>query len=99
MFLGLERPKFAADCLAALMKELRQHCIDGNCKLAIFIDGINVLYERRTNVSRKLPAVRTRGPFKPSWTEESIAPNEFTIVRSLKKLLQPDYPNSVVVAR
>ena len=81
------------------MKELRLHCVDGNCNLAILIDGINVLFENRTNVSRKLPERRVKGPFKPSWTAESIAPNEFTIVRSIKKLLKSDYPNSVVVTR
>ena len=32
---GLERPKFAADCLNVLMKELKLHCQEGtpNCKV------------------------------------------------------------------
>ena len=99
LFIGLERPKFATDCLAVLMKELQLHCIDDNCKIAIFIDGLNIIFERRTNINKKLPEKRVKGPFKATWTEESIAPNEFTIVHSIKKLLKPDYPNSVVVSR
>ena len=95
----MERPQFTTDCLAVLMKELQLHCKDGSCKIALFLDGINVLFETRTNVSRKIPEKRIRGPFKSSWTEQSIAPDEFTIVRSIKKLLAADYPNSVVVAR
>jgi len=95
---GLERPKFSTDCLAVLMKELQLHCKGGNCKIAIFVDGINVLFERRTNINRKLPTKRVKGPFKPEWTEESIAPDEFTVVRSIKKLLKSNHPNSVVIA-
>ena len=32
---GLDRPKFAADCLNVLMKELKLHCKEGtpNCKV------------------------------------------------------------------
>ena len=97
--LGLDRPKFSTDCLAVLLKELRLHCIEGNCRLAIFIDGVNVLFERRSNVSRKLPTQRGKGPFSHARTEESIAPDEFTIIHSIKKLLKSDYPNSIVVAR
>ena len=99
IFIGLERPKFSTDCLAVLMKELQLHCKGGNCKIAIFVDGINVLFERRTNINRKLPTKRVKGPFKPEWTEESIAPDEFTVVRSIKKLLKSNHPNSVVIAR
>ena len=81
------------------MKELQLHCEDGNCKIALFVDGVNVLFESRTNIGRKLPTKRMKGPFKPQWTEESIAPDEFCIVRSIKKLLKGNFPNSVVVAR
>ena len=90
---------FSSDCLAVLMKELQWHCKDGNCKMALFVDGINVLFEDRTNISRELPEKRIKGPFKESWKEMSIAPDEFTVVRSIKKLLNAEYPNSVVVAR
>jgi hypothetical protein len=33
--MGLERPKFAADCLNVVMKELKLHCQEGtpNCKV------------------------------------------------------------------
>ena len=95
----MTRPKFSADCLSVLMKELQLHCEDGNCKIALFVDGVNVLFESRTNIGRKLPTKRLKGPFKPQWTEESIKPDEFSIVRSIKKILKGKFPNSVVVAR
>merc|ERR1712186_223085 len=76
------------------MKELQLHCEDGSCKIALFVDGVNVLFESRTNIGRKLPTKRMKGPFKPQWTEESIAPDEFCIVRSIKKLLKG---NSLIV--
>jgi len=94
---GINRPKFAADCLCVLMKELQINSEEGNCKMALFVDGVNVLFERRTNINRTLPTKLPRGPFKPQYTEESIAPNEFSVVRSIKKLLGEKFANIVCV--
>ena len=81
------------------MKELQIHSEEGNCKMALFVDGVNVLFERRTNINRTLPTKLPKGPFKPQYTEESIAPNEFSVVRSIKKLLGGKVANIVCVTR
>jgi len=94
---GVARPMFSADCLCVLMKELQLHCAEGNCKMALLVDGVNVLFERRTNINRKLPTKRVKGPFKAQWTEESIAPDEFSVIRSIKKILKGKFPNSVAI--
>lgn len=81
------------------MKELQLHSEEGNCKMVLLVDGVNVLFERRTNINRKLPTKRVKGPFKAQWTEESIAPDEFSVIRSIKKILKGNFPNSVAVVR
>ena len=85
---GIERPVFAADCVGVLMKELRHHCQESNCKLATIIDGASILFKDRTLISRKLPAKVTKGPYTQSYIEESIAPDELSIVRNIKKMLR-----------
>jgi len=102
---GIERPVFAADCVGVLFKELRQHCRDavevhGNpdhCKVATVVDGLGRLFTSRTLISRKLPEKQVKGPFRPDYVQDSIAPDELSIVRNVKKMLSADLPNSVVL--
>ena len=92
---GLDRPKFAADCLGVLLKELRLHCQDAvdqglpdHCKVAVIIRGIGRLFDERTLIPRTMPAKYPRGPFTEAFVKESIAPDELSVVRSIKKMLK-----------
>ena len=49
------------------------------------IDGLGTLYKERTLISRKLPEKQVKGPFKEDYIQESIAPDELSIVRNIKK--------------
>jgi len=102
---GITRPLVAADALGVLFKELRLHCHDavsqGNpdaCKVALVVDGVGKLFDERTHIDRKMPLKPTKGPYSKEFIDESIAPDELSVVRSIKKMLKPDLPNTVVLA-
>jgi len=101
---GITRPVVAADALGVLLKELRLHCEDAvsrgepdSCKVALVIDGMSKLFVERSYIDRKMPERPKKGPFKQDFIDESIAPNELSVVRNIKKMLNPSLPNRVVI--
>jgi len=102
---GITRPVVAADAIGVLFKELRLHCQEavsqGNldaCKVALVVGGVGKLFDERTKIDRKMPERPKKGPYTQEFIDESIAPDELSVVRSIKKMLNPDLPNTVVLA-
>lgn len=101
---GIERPKFAGDCVGVLLKELRLHCQDAvdqgdpdRCRVATVVDGVGIIFQAKTLMNRQFPADEKIGPLFPEYIEDSVAPDELSIVLNLKKMLKGDYPNAVVL--
>ena len=66
-------------------------------QLVILIDGVNVIFEPKSFVS-KVWTKGTRGPFSQAYIDASAEPSECSVIYNLKKMLTSDYPNSAVVA-
>jgi len=49
---GIERLNFAADALNVVLRELRLNSSNGNCKLMVIIDGVNVLFSPYTLLNK-----------------------------------------------
>ena len=93
---GVERPKFAADALGVLLRELRLHSSAGACRLAVLMDGVNCLFAETSLVVRDRPRWGF-GPFTPAKVAQLVPMAEFTAVEQMKRLLGPEVTNTVVV--
>ena len=49
---GIERLNFAADALNVVMRELKLNSSNGNCKLMVIVDGVNVLFSPYTLLNK-----------------------------------------------
>ncbi|BES97476.1 ribosomal protein S29 [Nesidiocoris tenuis] len=81
---GINRVKFAGDCVAALLQELKLACNEDKCKAFVAIDGFNALvndYETRLKTEDKVK-VRTR---------------MVTLSRSFRQVVQQDWKNAAVL--
>ena len=99
--IGLNRPRFSADCLNVILKELKLNLQSGWNKhpVMLVIDGINALFQERTFVSKKLPRRRNHAYITPQYLkEEACTPDELSLLVSLKHLLKDDYKNACVVS-
>ena len=62
--MGCERLAFAADALNIVIKELKQNCNDGSCKLMVICDGVNSLFAEQTLVHKEKKEWKN-GPYFP----------------------------------
>ncbi len=87
---GIDRPRFSADCLNVLMKELKLNCQNGLCKHPVMtiLDGINTIFEERTGVSKVLPRRPPSKKLRNEYIEQSCTPDELSAVVALKKLIK-----------
>jgi hypothetical protein len=90
---GLDRPRFSADCLNVLMKELKLNAQDGWNKhpIIVLIDGINGLFEERTGVSKILPRRMPSKRISQEYISSSCTPDELSLIVSLKHMLKYVY--------
>ena len=73
---GISRIKHASDCMAVLIKELRQHANDGKCRILVMVDRVNTFYEKGTLL----------------YPDKRLVPvNEITIVRAFMKMFKSDW--------
>ena len=49
---GIERLNFAADALNVVLRELKLNSSNGNCKLMVIVDGVNVLFSPYTLLNK-----------------------------------------------
>ena len=73
---GISRIKHASDCLAVLLKELKEHAKEGGCRVFCAVDLVNAFY-RPTNLRRE--------------DLTGIQVDHFTIGRAFKKLFRNDW--------
>ena len=73
---GISRIKHASDCLAVLLKELKEHAKGGGCRVFCAVDLVNAFY-RPTNLRRE--------------DLTGIQVDHFTIGRAFKKLFRNDW--------
>ncbi|CAL1263260.1 unnamed protein product [Larinioides sclopetarius] len=79
---GIQRVRHSSDCVAALVKEIKQQAQTGKFKVMVIIDGVNAFWNK-TNVKRP---------------DRSLVPaTEITITRAFMKLLQNDWNNAAMI--
>nr|CAG4640849.1 EOG090X05V1 [Eulimnadia texana] len=80
---GVNRNKYATDCVGALIKELKQHANEANCKLLVAIDGFNAFLVEKSRAVRE--------------DKTPISPLDFSLVQSFLSLTKSDWVNGSVV--
>jgi len=97
---GLNRPRFSADCLNVFLKELKTNIQQGWNKypVMLMLDGVNVLFQERTLVSKTLPRRKASSPTTPFYIKEACTPDELSLLVTLKHMLKQDFKNSCVMA-
>ncbi|XP_074650971.1 small ribosomal subunit protein mS29-like [Tubulanus polymorphus] len=80
---GINRPKYASDCIGVIMKELREQTTKRGFKTLVAIDGVNALW----------------GTAQIKDEQGKIVPTEcFTLLHHFKKALQANWNGGAVVA-
>ena len=97
---GLNRPRFAADCLNIFLKEIKINLQQGWNKhpVMLMIDGVNTLFQERTFVSKTIPRRKSNLRITPKYLQDACSPDELGLCVALKHLLKSDYKNSCVVS-
>ena len=88
---GLSRPRFSSDCLNVLLKEIKLNIQqDGWNKhpVMVIIDGINVLFQERTFVSKTKPRRKDRTIPIPKHISSACSPDELSVIVAIKHLLK-----------
>jgi len=96
--LGCDRLTFAADAMNVLIRELKLNCDANNCKLMVVVDGVNALFAEFTRVHKE-KRIQERIEHKSweDWTKQYAQVDDCTVLRNVKKLLNNDYRNAVIV--
>ena len=63
----------------------------------LMIDGINVLFQERTLVSKTIPRRKNHGTVTPYYLQEACTPDELSMLVAIKHMLKSDYKNSCVM--
>lgn len=87
---GLARPRFAPDCFNVILKELKLNMQDGWNKhpLLLSIDGINLLFQERTLVSKVKERLGYTTVRHKELLTDCCAPDELGLVVALKHMLR-----------
>nr|CAG4651812.1 EOG090X05V1 [Triops cancriformis] len=80
---GLARPKFAADAVGAICKELKLVAQKGECKLLVALDGVNAAFWPISRVFRE--------------DKSLITPWDLTLVQAFMRFLKNDWNHGAVV--
>ncbi|XP_013773297.1 28S ribosomal protein S29, mitochondrial-like isoform X1 [Limulus polyphemus] len=79
---GINRMKHASDCVAVILKELREYSQKGMFTTFVAVDGVNCFF-RPTDVKRENKVI--------------VPADEITLIRAFKKLLKNDWNHGAVV--
>ena len=79
---GLSRPRFSSDCLNVLLKEIKLNIQDGWNKhpVMVIIDGVNVLFQERTFVSKIMPKRKEHSIPTEKYIREACSPDELSLI-------------------
>nr|CAG4644781.1 EOG090X05V1 [Leptodora kindtii] len=81
--LGLTRGKYATDCVAVLLKEIKKAAINKQCRVLVVIDGFNAFFSPRTRAVREDKSV--------------ILPSDFALTEAFLSMTTNDWNNGAVV--
>uniref|UniRef100_A0A8D0HKX2 Small ribosomal subunit protein mS29 n=1 Tax=Sphenodon punctatus TaxID=8508 RepID=A0A8D0HKX2_SPHPU len=79
---GLRRVKNASDVVGVVLKELKRQCSLGAYRLLVAVDGVNALWGRTSLKKRD---------------NSYVAPEELTLIQSLRKMVTNDWNGGAVV--
>ncbi|KAK7084809.1 28S ribosomal protein S29, mitochondrial, partial [Halocaridina rubra] len=79
---GINRSRYSTDAVAALTKELKRNALEGRCKLAFVVDGMNSFFTPGT-------LYKVDGVY--------VGPEKFTFYQAFMHFLQNDWKNGVIV--
>nr|XP_027219166.1 28S ribosomal protein S29, mitochondrial-like [Penaeus vannamei] len=80
---GVNRARYASDCIMALTTEIKKYATDGRCKVAVVVDGINTFYCPNSFYRREDRTV--------------VEPDNLTLYQAFSQLFDSDWKNGVVV--
>ncbi|EFA00920.1 small ribosomal subunit protein mS29 [Tribolium castaneum] len=80
---GINRLKYASECVLALAEELKQLTKAGNCKTLVAIDGFNAFFYPKTRVFKE--------------KKEVVPPNKITLTEAFLSLTKFDWNNAAIV--
>lgn len=80
---GINRIKYACDCVDVLIDELKISATENKCKVLYAVDGFNALYASKTMIRID--------------EKYGTKVEEISIVQSLLKMLKPDWCNGAIV--
>lgn len=89
--LGVSRPRLASHIVCAVASELKRHATQGNCKVAVVLDGINSMFTEDSIY--KIDHV----DFYTKDTWKYIPAQSFSLVQTFIDLLKNDWKNGVIV--
>ncbi|KAK9512220.1 hypothetical protein O3M35_000689 [Rhynocoris fuscipes] len=80
---GINRVKYAADCVLAIISELKEFSSEKKCKTFVAIDGYNALFGSKTNLRTE-----DRTP---------VTPQMVTLTNAFLNITKQDWTNGVVI--
>lgn len=80
---GINRAKYACDCMDILLNELKSHCSNNKCKMLVAIDGFNAFFNEKTDL-------KTEDRVK-------VIPQQITMVQTGLSAVQSDWNNGAIV--
>lgn len=80
---GINRVKYASDCVVILAKEIKRLAKEGSCKALIAVDGFNAFFYPKTRI-------RTE-------KKEIVHPQKVTLSTAFTELTKTDWNNAVAV--
>ncbi|KDR19525.1 28S ribosomal protein S29, mitochondrial [Zootermopsis nevadensis] len=80
---GINRVKYASECVVALVKEIKLHSTQGRCKTLVVIDGFNAFFHPRTRV---VTAEKIQVP-----------PSKITLTEAFIEITKYDWCNGAVI--
>ncbi|KAA0198723.1 hypothetical protein HAZT_HAZT005111 [Hyalella azteca] len=89
--LGISRPRLAAQVVVAITLEMKKHASQGNCKVAVVLDGINSAFTEESIY--KIDHV----DFYTKETWKYIPAQSFTLVQAFTNMLEKDWTNGVII--
>ncbi|XP_057370312.1 small ribosomal subunit protein mS29-like [Daphnia carinata] len=81
--LGLNRAKYATDCVAALLGELKKAAVGKRCRVLVVIDGFNAFFSPKSRVRRE--------------DKSFVLPTEFALTDAFLSLTRNDWNNGAII--
>nr|SVE70412.1 EOG090X05V1 [Daphnia similis]SVE71036.1 EOG090X05V1 [Daphnia similis]SVE72299.1 EOG090X05V1 [Daphnia similis] len=81
--LGMNRAKYATNCVTALLGELKKAAVSKRCRVLVVIDGFNSFFSPKSRVQRE--------------DKSMVLPTEFVLTDAFLSLTRNDWNNGAIV--